>query len=164
MNPISWVDLVVAQTPEPHAEMTITSLLGEASGMILFVLAILVLASVVSWFVIGYKALALSRAWRDTARFTEAFWQSKRLDAIYQQAEALPNSPVSQTFQAGYLELRKLRGQDGDAGMREQLGGIENVERALHSSNRWCHSWQRWARLRPSSGSLERSGASCSRS
>ncbi|MFT4705140.1 MAG: biopolymer transport protein TolQ [Bradymonadia bacterium] len=131
MNPISWVDLVVAQTPEPHAEMTITSLLGEASGMILFVLAILVLASVVSWFVIGYKALALSRAWRDTARFTEAFWQSKRLDAIYQQAEALPNSPVSQTFQAGYLELRKLRGQDGDAGMREQLGGIENVERAL---------------------------------
>jgi biopolymer transport protein TolQ len=104
MNPISWVDLVVAQTPEPHAEMTITSLLGEASGMILFVLAILVLASVVSWFVIGYKALALSRAWRDT---------------------------VSQTFQAGYLELRKLRGQDGDAGMREQLGGIENVERAL---------------------------------
>lgn len=131
MNPIQWVDLVVAQTPEAEAEVTIMSLIFDASGMVLFVLAVLVLASVVAWFIIGYKALALRRAWTETRKFTDVFWQSKRLDEIYQQAESLPASPVSQVFQAGYVELRKLRGQDDNATMGAQLGGIENVERAL---------------------------------
>lgn len=131
MNPIQWVDLVVAQTPEAEPPVTILGLLAEASGMVLFVLALLVVASIVAWFIIGYKALALRRASKETARFTDVFWQSKRLDAIYQQAEGLPNSPVSQVFQAGYVELRKLRGQDDAATMGGQLGGIENVERAL---------------------------------
>ena len=131
MNPVSWADLVVAQTPEGAEELTILSLMSEASGMVLFVLFVLIVASIVSWFIIGYKWLALRRAYGDTAKFTDAFWQSKRLDAIYQQAEALPNSPVSQVFQAGYVELRKLRGQDSESTMSTQLGGLENVERAL---------------------------------
>ncbi|HEY6100162.1 MAG TPA: MotA/TolQ/ExbB proton channel family protein, partial [Anaeromyxobacter sp.] len=64
------------------------------------------------------------------------FWQSKRLDAIYQAAEALRASPISQVFRAGYVELSKVTAQKkengGDAGgMHEELGGLENVERAL---------------------------------
>ena len=61
------------------------------------------------------------------------FWQSKRLDAIYQSAEEYPRSPISQVFKAGYIELTKLKSAEGDEGqtMRTQLGGIENVERAL---------------------------------
>ena len=67
-------------------------------------------------------------------KFLDTFWQSKRLDAIYQAAERLRASPISQVFRAGYVELSKVTAQKKEGergGMNEQLGGIENVERAL---------------------------------
>ena len=133
MNELTWVDLVVAQTDAPGVEpLTVWSLLGDASGMVMMVLVILVAASVASWFIIGYKGIEMSRAVRETKLFHDVFWQSKRLDEIFGQAEQLNASPVSQVFQAGFVELRKLRAAEkGDATMRTQLGGIENVERAL---------------------------------
>lgn len=132
MNELTWVDLVVAQT-ETESPETIMSLLSDASGMVAFVLLLLVAASVVSWFIIGYKGLSMARAVKESRAFTEIFWQSKRLDEIYQQADRLQASPVSQMFQAGFIELRKLRAADKDqhATMSGQLGGIENIERAL---------------------------------
>lgn len=131
MNEVSWVDLVVAQPEAAEHSATIWSLLGDASGMVLMVLFILVAASVVSWFVIGYKWISLRKAVAETRKFHDAFWQSKRFDEIFSTAEGLVASPVSQVFQAGYVELRKLRAQDKEGTMSAQLGGIENVERAL---------------------------------
>jgi biopolymer transport protein TolQ len=130
MNQISWVNLVVAQTEE-HGEMSIMGLMSQASGMVLFVLLLLVLASIACWFIIGYKWLQLQRATRQSRQFGDVFWQSKKLDEIYTQAQMLKNSPVSQVFQAGYVELRKLKGQAGEGTMSHQLGGTENVERSL---------------------------------
>jgi biopolymer transport protein TolQ len=131
MNPPVIVTLAQAAPAAPEP-LSITMLLSNASGVVLLVLVLLVLSSVASWFVIGYKWLQLRRSAAQTRTFQEAFWQSKRLDNIFSQAEALPHSPVSQVFQAGYVELRKLRGQqEGDATMGMQLGAIENVERAL---------------------------------
>jgi biopolymer transport protein TolQ len=131
MNEVSWVDLVVAQTETAEAPATIWSLLAGASGPVMVVLFVLVAASVVSWFVIGYKWIALRKAVAETRKFHDAFWQSKRFDEIFATAELLVASPVSQVFQAGYVELRKLRAQDKEGTMSAQLGGIENVERAL---------------------------------
>jgi biopolymer transport protein TolQ len=98
------------------------------------VLAILALASVVSWAIIVKKWLHLRRAQDQSVKFLETFWQSKRLDAIYQAAESLSHSPISQVFRAGYVELSKVTAtqkKDGEDAMSDQLGGIENVERAL---------------------------------
>lgn len=132
MNELTWVDLVVAQTETPEAPDTIWSLVSDASGMVLFVLLVLVAASVVSWFIIGYKWVAIRKAVKESKVFTDIFWQSKRLDEIYSQADGLQHSPVSQVFQAGFVELRKLRASDKEGGtMSHQLGGIENIERAL---------------------------------
>jgi biopolymer transport protein TolQ len=100
----------------------------------MFVLALLLLASTVCWAIIAKKWLQIRRAQDESVKFLETFWQSKRLDAIYQAAEALHGSPISQVFRAGYVELSKVTAQkkEGtDGGMHEQLGGIENVERAL---------------------------------
>jgi len=131
MDHVTWVNLVMAQSGV-HEDMTVSALLAEASGMVLFVIFVLVVASIASWFIIGYKWLMLSRASRQSRAFNERFWQSKRLDQIYEQAESLKNAPVSQVFRAGYVELRKLKGnRDEGATMSGQLGGIENVERAL---------------------------------
>ena len=130
MSDVMWVSLVLA-TAEGTEEVTIATVLAEASGMVLAVLVILVLASVVSWFIIGFKWLSLARASHQSRQFTEAFWDSKRFDAIYDTAKRLDRSPVSKVFQAGYVELRKLKGQSAEGTMSTQLEGTENVERAL---------------------------------
>ncbi|HEX7487289.1 MAG TPA: protein TolQ [Anaeromyxobacteraceae bacterium] len=109
-------------------------IVSHAGPVVLGVLVLLILASVVSWAIILKKWLHLRRAQDESVRFLETFWQSKRLDAIYQAAEALSASPISQVFRAGYVELSKVTASQkkpGEDAMSEQLGGIENVERAL---------------------------------
>jgi biopolymer transport protein TolQ len=102
-----------------------------AIGML--VLALLLSASAVSWAIIAKKWLQIRKAQDQSVRFLETFWQSKRLDAIYEAAERLGSSPISQVFRAGYVELSKVTAQqkEVEGGMHDQLGGLENVERAL---------------------------------
>jgi biopolymer transport protein TolQ len=97
------------------------------------VLLLLAGASAVSWAIIVKKHLQLRRAESESTKFLATFWQSKRLDAIYQAAEQLGASPLGAVFRAGYVELSKVTQQKGGegGGMSEELGGLENVERAL---------------------------------
>ena len=109
--------------------------IARSSGPVgIAVLLLLLGASAVSWAIIVKKYLQIRRAQDESVKFLEAFWQSKRLDAIYQTAESLAASPISQVFRAGYVELSKVTAQQKDGepgGMHEELGGLENVERAL---------------------------------
>jgi biopolymer transport protein TolQ len=109
--------------------------IARSSGAIgVSVLLLLLVASAVSWAIIAKKWLQIRRAQDQSARFLETFWQSKRLDAIYQAAERLGSSPISQVFRAGYVELSKVTAQKkegAEGGMHDALGGLENVERAL---------------------------------
>jgi biopolymer transport protein TolQ len=97
------------------------------------VLLLLLGASAVCWAIIARKWLQIRRAQEQSVKFLETFWQSRRLDAIYQAAETLGASPISQVFRAGYVELSKVTAQksESEGGMQEELGGLENVERAL---------------------------------
>jgi biopolymer transport protein TolQ len=107
----------------------------HAGPVVTGVLLILVLSSVASWTIIFRKVLHLRRAQRESVRFLETFWRSKRLDSIYAATEEMPVSPVAQVFRAGYVELSKVTqaqpAQSEEAAMHDQLGGFENVERAL---------------------------------
>ncbi|MGC3997914.1 MAG: protein TolQ [Anaeromyxobacter sp.] len=108
--------------------------IARNSGVIgMGVLLLLLTASAVSWAIIVKKALQIRRAQAQSLQFLETFWQSKRLDAIYQAAESLSASPLSHVFRAGYVELSKVtaRKEGESRGMSDELGGIENVERAL---------------------------------
>ena len=115
-------------------EFTISSLLLRATPVVKGVLMVLVLMSVVSWYIIVYKWLYLRRAQAESGLFLETFWQSKRLDEIYQTSEHLKRSPISQVFRAGYVELTKLKGgrEQGDT-MIGKMDDIENIERALRA-------------------------------
>jgi biopolymer transport protein TolQ len=99
------------------------------------VLLILVLSSIASWTIIFRKVLHLRRAQGESVKFLETFWRSKRLDSIYAASEEMAQSPVAQVFRAGYVELSKVtQGQPSgseEVAMHDQLGGFENVERAL---------------------------------
>lgn len=113
-----------ASTPSLWATIT-------HSGPVAFlVLLILVAFSVASWAIILMKWLNLRAAQRTSVDFLEHFWQSKRLDEIFSTTEQMPASPLAQVFRAGYQELVKVK-QREHAKDKDQIGGIENVERAL---------------------------------
>lgn len=132
-----WVHVVTAQAQAEAAQPKgVTEIILEASGVVLGVLCVLGVMSLISWFIIGYKWLYLQRAQRESLQFLEVFWQSKRLDAIYQQAEEYERSPISQVFKAGYIELSKLKSaEEKTQGMVGHLSGIENVERSLRRAS-----------------------------
>ncbi|MEK6606638.1 MAG: protein TolQ [Myxococcota bacterium] len=119
--------------PVPTRELDVLDLVLQSRGVVFVVLVLLCGFSLACWWIIGFKVLYLRRAERQTRAFLEAFWQSRRLDAVYQTAGELPASPVAQMFKAGYIELGKLKagGQDGGEGLRSELGALENVERSL---------------------------------
>jgi biopolymer transport protein TolQ len=125
--------LRVALAASPRGELDYVEIVTNAGPVVMLVLLLLTVASAVSWGIIWIKWRQLRRAQDESVRFLETFWQSKRLDAIYQKAEALSASPISQVFRAGYVELSKVTAQkkEGEGAMAEALGGIENVERAL---------------------------------
>jgi biopolymer transport protein TolQ len=113
-------------------KLDLWALVLQSRGAVLFVLILLVLFSLLSWYVIVYKIMVLRRARIETEAFLETFWNSKRLDAIYQASNEKLNSPVAQMFKAGYVELSKLKTQNATQSNSEtQLSDLENIERAL---------------------------------
>ena len=86
-----YVNLVtLAQTKE----ITLSTMLSDATPVVKGVLLVLVLMSVVSWYIIVYKWLYLRKAQKESSMFLEAFWQSKRLDEIWPGPGAAPEAPV----------------------------------------------------------------------
>jgi biopolymer transport protein TolQ len=120
--------------PIPAEGLNYLEVVQHAGVVELCVLGLLLGASVASWAIIVRKSMHLRTAQRESVKFLETFWQSRRLDAIFEGAGKTSQSPVSQVFRAGYIELSKLTSQPqgSEAAMAERLGGIENVERALH--------------------------------
>ena len=119
---------------EPADEFTVMSLLSKASPVVQAALVVLVLMSVISWYIIVYKWIYFRRATKESDIFLQTFWRSKRLDEIYDTSDDLKYSPVSHVFREGYKELTKLKkDQVGDT-MHGQMGDIENIERSIRRS------------------------------
>lgn len=119
-------------------QLDIMTLVLESTGAVMAVLVILVAMSLISWYIIAMKAAYLNKARKQSDKFQDVFWRSKRLDNTYKEAETLKSSPIAQMFRAGYVELTKLKKgekeKDKDAESME-LSGIENVERALRRAS-----------------------------
>jgi len=105
-----------------------------AGLVVKLVLILLILFSVVSWGIIGFKFFQVQRANSESERFMDFFWKSKRFDTIASQVDRFANSPLTVLFNEGYSELKKVVEGNGDSdnsSMSTDLGGIENVSRAL---------------------------------
>jgi TolQ protein len=125
---------LILQAGAGEARLDIISLILNASPVVKGVLALLILMSAASWFVIGSKTLYLSAAASRSAKFQDAFWKTGRLDEIWRMSEAAAPSPVGEVFRAGYTELAKLqkrRQENADPAGEAFMGDIESVQRAL---------------------------------
>lgn len=138
MQPSHVIDVMLGQaaapTPPPPDYGFWSAVMG--AGVVEKVVLVVLLAfSIVSWAIIYYKSRNVRRAYRESETFLDVFWNSKRLDAIYQRSETLSASPVSQVFRAGYIELAKIKkmekGEGDKADTETDIGDLENIERSM---------------------------------
>jgi biopolymer transport protein TolQ len=139
MQPVRVIQVMLGQAAAPTAALPDYGFWQAVMGAGLvekIVLVVLLGFSIISWAIIWYKSRSVRRAYRESETFLDVFWNSKRLDAIYQRSETLSASPVSQVFRAGYIELAKIKKMSKDASEggeqgETDIGDLENIERSM---------------------------------
>ncbi|OUM05881.1 protein TolQ [Pseudomonas syringae] len=95
--------------------MTLWGLISDASLLVKAVMLLLLLASLVSWFLIVQRSLALRHYERAMDAFQQRFRSEGELAALHAQVSAARNEAggVGQVFQAGYAEYVQLKQRPG---------------------------------------------------
>lgn len=109
-------------------EMTMWDLVSEASLVVKLVMITLVLASMVSWYLIIWRSKVLGRLEKQNRHFHQQFRQTAnmtKMDAAQPEVAAYQALPA--IFQAGWLEYEKYR--QLNAVPQDEI--VENVERAM---------------------------------
>jgi biopolymer transport protein TolQ len=110
-------------------QMTVWSLISDASLLVQAVMLTLLLASLLSWYLIIQRSAVLRRNERLLKQFQQRFRSGSDLAKLYREgSESLDeDAGLQQIFQAGYHEFVQLKREPGIAG--ELV--IDGVERSL---------------------------------
>jgi biopolymer transport protein TolQ len=114
-------------------DLSILSLIADASVLVQLVMLGLLLASLVSWYYIFRKYLGIRRANQQCDRFEKDFWSGGDLNELYQGVVNSRHSSGSmeRIFEAGYREFTKLRRQPGQD-MAAVMDGTRRAMRATY--------------------------------
>ncbi|MEW5887759.1 MAG: protein TolQ [Pseudomonadota bacterium] len=96
-------------------DLSILSLIANASVPVKGVMALLAAVSFMSWYWIFRKWFAIRDARLKTDQFERDFWSGGDLNSLYQSAVNGRHNTgaLERIFEAGYREFTKLRGQRG---------------------------------------------------
>ncbi len=99
--------------PVLDQDISLLNLILHASVPVQLVMALLLVASLMSWWFIFIKLFALKRAQRLTDSFEREFWGGGDINAMYQRVAAERDSAgeMARIFEAGFREFMKLRRQ-----------------------------------------------------
>jgi biopolymer transport protein TolQ len=111
--------------------LSVLTLIAEASIPVQLVMLILVLISLTSWTVIFRKWQSIGRAHRNTKAFEQEFWSGGDLMTLYKQAEQnrLPG-PLAKIFEAGMREFLKNR----SASSQDASLAVDAARRSMRAS------------------------------
>lgn len=117
-------------------ELSVWSLIVEATLLVQLVMLILFMASVVSWVMIIQRWMVLNSADQGMNSFEKRFWSGMDLSQLFregsnQQKENKPVAGMESIFRAGFKEFMRLRqqGVNSDAVM----GGAQRAMRVAYS-------------------------------
>lgn len=107
-------------------------LVKHASWPVFVVMVLLLVASVMSWFVIFRKMGVFARANRGAEEFEGRFWSGGDLNALYRTATERNRvvGGLEAIFEAGFREFTRLRQQHRTIDSRSQLEGAQRAMRA----------------------------------
>ena len=114
-------------------DLSILSLITNASLLVQAVMALLLVVSLMSWSYIFRKWFTLRRAKAQTEKFERDFWSGADLNALYQSAanDRHRSGSLERIFEAGMREYIKLKAsQRADAAV--QLEGARRAMRATY--------------------------------
>lgn len=96
-------------------DMSVMSLITNASFLVQLVMAGLLLCSVMSWYYIFIKVFTFRRAARQSDKFERDFWSGGDLKELFQRAvnSRDASGTMERLFEAGFREFTKLRNQPG---------------------------------------------------
>jgi biopolymer transport protein TolQ len=115
-----------------NTDLSIVSLVLEASIVVKIVLGILLLASIASWAVIIEKQRLVKRAIRNADEFEASFWSGGDLASLYRDVSQGDEAPLGMAgiFESGFREFGRLRQEGGLPA--DQL--VEGARRSMHVS------------------------------
>lgn len=113
-----------------NPDMSIITLVSEASPVVQAVMLLLLLASVVSWTFIFTKYREIKRAEETSEEFEERFWSGIDLTDLYRQLarEDRETEGMQNIFMAGFKEFARLR-QQANIGPDAVMEGAQRVMR-----------------------------------
>jgi biopolymer transport protein TolQ len=114
-------------------DLSVISLITEASVPVQIVMALLLCVSFMSWWYIFRKMFAIRAARVQTDQFERDFWSGSDLNALFQSAvnDRHSTGALERIFEAGFREFVKLKKQPGvDAGV--MLDGARRAMRATY--------------------------------
>lgn len=109
-------------------QMTVWGLISDASLLVKGVMAILLFASLFSWYLIVQRGALLARVERQAKAFQARFRGTTDLTQLQRRDDADEDAALERIFQAGYQEFAQLRREPGIA--PEMV--VDGVERALY--------------------------------
>ncbi|MCC6533271.1 MAG: protein TolQ [Burkholderiales bacterium] len=114
-------------------DLSVVSLIANASVLVQLVMAGLLLASLFSWYYIFRKYFSLRRAQQQADRFEKDFWSGGDLNELYQAAvnSRHGSGSMERIFESGYREFTKLRRQPGQ-NMAAVMDGTRRAMRATY--------------------------------
>ena len=111
-------------------DLSLIALVLNASLVVQLVMALLALASLVSWTMIFRKHFVLGRATRAANTFEDQFWSGIDLVEVFNRIDVRRTGAagMERIFHAGFKEFARLRGQK-TAEARDVLSGTERAMR-----------------------------------
>ncbi|NTW82553.1 MAG: protein TolQ [Chlorobiaceae bacterium] len=86
----------------------VLGLISDAGPVVLFVLAVLLLFSIVSWAIIAYKFSYVRKSRHESAAFLDYFFEVYNVEKIFAESENYRNGSLPRVFRAGYVEYRAM--------------------------------------------------------
>lgn len=96
-------------------DMSIVALIQNASLVVQLVMLLLVVVSLMSWYYIFAKAIALKNAREASDRFEQEFWSGVDLNQLFERFNPKRASHLERIFEAGFREFVKLKQKGFDA-------------------------------------------------
>jgi len=112
-----------------NADLSLVTLIAEASLLVKLVMLILLLVSIYSWTIIFKKRSELRLAIRDADAFEDKFWSGNELNRLYEDISARPHISrgMEGIFEVGFKEFVRLK--KSDPASAAVLDGAQRVMR-----------------------------------
>lgn len=115
-------------TVTPEQSLNVIDLILHAGVIVQFVMLVLLLASVLSWYLIARLSLGFKQAYKQDQQFNKIFWSGAELPTLFKNAQTKANREgLENIFHDGYNEFNKLKKRN--ASLTQNIEGTERILR-----------------------------------